>query len=190
MQPLLGERTALSEADWQALKDKLAPYAAWLAARPDAAAEGDGVRKLEQLAHYVRDLLQEHQMPAERVCFEITETAAIANLNTALKFIHGVKALGCRVALDDFGAGLSSFSYLKTLPADFLKIDGAFIRDMMDDPMDAAIVEAINTIGHVAGLKTIAEFVENDTVRARLVEIGVDYAQGYGIHRPEPFGAP
>jgi EAL domain-containing protein (putative c-di-GMP-specific phosphodiesterase class I) len=93
------------------------------------------------------------------------------------------------VALDDFGAGLSSFSYLKTIPADYLKIDGGFIKDMLDDPMDHAIVEAINRIGHVAGLKTVAEFVESDAVIQRLTEIGVDYAQGYGIQRPVPLQA-
>lgn len=140
----------------------------------------------ESFLGFVNETLARHAVPAANICFEITETAAIANLSHALTFIDGVKKLGCSVALDDFGAGLSSFSYLKTLPADFLKIDGAFVRDMLDDPMDAAIVEAINNIGHVAGLKTIAEFVENDAIRARLIEMGVDFAQGYGIHRPEP----
>ena len=135
---------------------------------------------------FVKSQLGRHGITASRICFEVTETAAIANLSNALAFIDGVKTMGCHVALDDFGAGLSSFSYLKTLPADFLKIDGAFVRDMLVDPMDAAIVEAINNIGHVAGLKTIAEFVESDAIRARLVEMGVDYAQGFGIHRPEP----
>jgi diguanylate cyclase (GGDEF)-like protein len=139
----------------------------------------------EAFLPYVKESLARNQLPASSICFEITETAAIANLNNALAFIDGVKTLGCHVALDDFGAGLSSFSYLKTLPADFLKIDGAFVRDMLDDPMDAAIVEAINSIGHVAGLKTIAEFVENEAIRSRLVDIGVDYVQGYGIHRPQ-----
>jgi diguanylate cyclase (GGDEF)-like protein len=139
---------------------------------------------------FVRAQLGHYGIAASRVCFEITETAAIANLNHALAFIDGVKTLGCHVALDDFGAGLSSFSYLKTLPADFLKIDGAFVRDMLDDPMDAAIVDAINNIGHVAGLKTIAEFVESDAIRARLLEMGIDYAQGFGIHKPEPLPAP
>lgn len=139
----------------------------------------------ETFLDYVKAQLAQHQLPASGICFEITETAAIANLNHALAFIDGVKTLGCHVALDDFGAGLSSFSYLKTLPADFLKIDGAFVRDMLDDPMDAAIVEAINSIGHVAGLKTIAEFVENDAIRSRLLEIGVDYVQGFGVHRPQ-----
>ncbi len=119
----------------------------------------------------------------------MTETAAIANLSNALSFIQNVKALGCKVALDDFGTGLSSFSYLKTLTADYLKIDGGFVRDMLQDPMDAAIVAAINNIGHVAGLKTIAEFVENTEIKSQLTEIGVDYAQGYGIHRPESITA-
>jgi diguanylate cyclase (GGDEF)-like protein len=137
------------------------------------------------LAH-VKESLRRTRLSPQSICFEITETAAIANLNNALAFIDGVKALGCHVALDDFGSGLSSFSYLKTLPADFLKIDGAFVRDMFNDPMDGAIVEAINSIGHVAGLKTIAEFVETEAIRTELVRIGVDYAQGFGIHRPEP----
>jgi diguanylate cyclase (GGDEF)-like protein len=136
---------------------------------------------------FIKTQLGHYGITAARICFEVTETAAIANLSHALAFIDGVKTLGCHVALDDFGAGLSSFSYLKTLPADFLKIDGAFVRDMLVDPMDAAIVDAINNIGHVAGLKTIAEFVESDAIRSRLVEMGVDYAQGFGIHRPEPF---
>lgn len=124
------------------------------------------------------------------ICFEITETAAIANLVNALDFIEQAKALGCRIALDDFGAGLSSFSYLKTIPTDFLKIDGSFVKDMLHDPMDHAIVESIHRVARVAGLKTIAESVESDAVRQRLIEIGVDYAQGNGIHRPQPLAAP
>ncbi|MFZ5493125.1 MAG: EAL domain-containing protein, partial [Pseudomonadota bacterium] len=144
----------------------------------------------ESFLDYVRRQLDRYGFPAEYLCFEITETAAIANLNHALAFIDGVRSLGCRVALDDFGAGLSSFTYLKTLHADYLKIDGAFVRDMLDDPMDAAIVEAVNTIGHVAGLQTIAEFVESEAILSRLAEIGVDYAQGYGIHWPAPLPEP
>ncbi len=134
----------------------------------------------------VRQALQRSGVPPAMICFEITETAAIANLPGALDFIGQAKGLGCRIALDDFGAGLSSFSYLKTIPADYLKIDGSFVRDMLDDPMDSAIVESVQRIARVAGLQTIAEFVESDAIRQRLVEIGVDYAQGYGIHRPEP----
>jgi EAL domain-containing protein (putative c-di-GMP-specific phosphodiesterase class I) len=87
--------------------------------------------------------------------------------------------------LDDFGAGLSSFSYLRTIPADYIKIDGSFIVTMLQDPMNHAIVDSINRIGHVAGLKTVAEFVESDEIKRRLIDLGVDYAQGYGIHMPE-----
>lgn len=140
----------------------------------------------ESFLPLVKQALSGSNIPPQSVCFEVTETAAIANLNHALTFIVGVKNLGCKVALDDFGTGLSSFSYLKTFAAaDYLKIDGGFVRDMLQDPMDAAIVQAINNIGQVAGMKTIAEFVENVDIQAKLTEIGVNYAQGYGIHKPE-----
>ena len=135
---------------------------------------------------YIRDKLEEYRIPRGTVCFEITETAAIANLGTAVEFIQEIREAGCLFALDDFGSGLSSFSYLRTIPADFLKIDGIFVRDMVDDPMDAAIVEAINSIGHVAGLRTIAEFVESAAIRERLRAVGVDFAQGFGISVPQP----
>jgi diguanylate cyclase (GGDEF)-like protein len=140
----------------------------------------------DQFAVYVTEQIKANGLSPALIGFEITETAVIANLSSAMHFIDKVKALGCRVALDDFGAGLSSFSYLKTIRADYLKIDGGFIKDMLDDPMDHAIVEAINNIGHVVGLKTIAEFVESDAIKQRLLEIGVDYAQGYAIERPAP----
>jgi diguanylate cyclase (GGDEF)-like protein len=137
---------------------------------------------------FLRQQLRTTGVPPEMLCFEVTETAAIGNLSRAISFMQGVREEGCRFALDDFGAGLSSFSYLKAIPADYLKIDGAFVRDIVDDPLDHAIVESINRVGHVVGLETIAEFVENDSIRDRLSEIGVDYAQGYGLHRPEPMG--
>ncbi|MEX0960987.1 MAG: EAL domain-containing protein [Burkholderiales bacterium] len=121
------------------------------------------------------------------ICFEITETAAIANLDSAARFINDLKALGCLFSLDDFGAGMSSFAYLKHLPVDFLKIDGGFVKDMADDPIDRSMVEAINSVGHVMGKKTIAEFVDSDRVMAALREIGVDFAQGYGVAKPKPF---
>jgi EAL domain-containing protein (putative c-di-GMP-specific phosphodiesterase class I) len=121
-----------------------------------------------------------------RLCFEVTETAAISNLKKASHFIKRIKELGCYFSLDDFGSGLSSFAYLKNLNVDYLKIDGAFVKDMLSNETDAAMVEAINQIGHVMGLKTIAEYVENHAILDAINHLGVDYAQGYGIHRPEP----
>ena len=131
--------------------------------------------------------IDEFNIDAGKICFEITETAAISNLSMATSFISSLKELGCHFALDDFGSGLSSFAYLKGLPVDYLKIDGMFVKDMVDDPIDHAMVKSINEIGHVMGMKTIAEFVENDAIKSKLAEIGVDYAQGYGIQKPQPF---
>jgi diguanylate cyclase (GGDEF)-like protein len=136
-------------------------------------------------AAYIRQQITRYNIPPELLCFEITETAAISNLREAVKFINEIRSFGCQFALDDFGAGLSSFSYLKTLPVDYLKIDGSFVRDIEEDPMDFAIVQAINEIGHVAGLHTIAEFVENDKILQSLRRIGVDIVQGYCIARPQ-----
>jgi diguanylate cyclase (GGDEF)-like protein/PAS domain S-box-containing protein len=123
----------------------------------------------------------------EKICFEITETAAISNLSKATIFISTLKEMGCRFALDDFGSGLSSFGYLKHLPVDYLKIDGMFVKDIIDDPIDYAMVKSINEIGQVMGMQTIAEFVENDEIKGMLGAIGVNHAQGYGIDKPHPF---
>ncbi|MEM8805076.1 MAG: EAL domain-containing protein [Cyanobacteria bacterium P01_G01_bin.38] len=131
------------------------------------------------------------QVPAlgEQLCFEITETAAIANLNQAANFMHRLKQLGCQFALDDFGGGMSCFEFLKELPIDYLKIDGKFIDEIAHDPATYAIVEAINHVGHVMGLKTIAEFVNTPEIRQCLEKIGVDYVQGYTIAKPQPLEA-
>jgi len=140
----------------------------------------------EQMLEYIVGQLEDSGVAPECICFEITETAAIANLTRATRFMQVLKGMGCRFSLDDFGSGMSSFGYLKHLRVDYLKIDGSFVRDMVEDEVDHAMVEAINRIGHVMGIRTIAEFVENDAILDRLRTMGVDFAQGYGIHKPEP----
>jgi len=134
---------------------------------------------------YIQQQISHYNISPELLCFEITETAAISNLSEAVKFINEIRSFGCLFALDNFGSGLSSFSYLKTLPVDYLKIDGSFVRDIEMDPMNFAIVQAINEIGHVAGLHTIAEFVENEKTLESLRDIGVDFVQGYCIAHPQ-----
>lgn len=140
----------------------------------------------ESLSDFVCEQIAANRVRPDSICFEITETVAISNYQSAVRFMQEMRGIGCAFALDDFGSGLSSFAYLKSLPVDFLKIDGAFIRNIANDPMDRAIVEAIHRVAHVAGLRTIAEFVENDATIQVLREIGVDFAQGYGIGMPEP----
>ncbi|MFN0317978.1 MAG: EAL domain-containing protein [Burkholderiales bacterium] len=141
----------------------------------------------ERFLEFAREQIQQFRGPRETVCFEITETTAITNLDKATHFIEQLKIEGCKFSLDDFGAGMSSFAYLKHLPVDYLKIDGGFVKDMADDPIDRAMVVAINNIGHVMGKQTIAEFVHNEQVLAALLEIGVDYVQGYAVAKPRPF---
>jgi diguanylate cyclase (GGDEF)-like protein len=138
----------------------------------------------ESFADFVLDQFSRTQAPTSKICFEITETAAIANLDNARDFMNRMKIIGCRFSLDDFGTGLSSYSYLRNLPVDFVKIDGVFIKELDKNPSDYAVVRSINEIGHYLGKKTIAEFVENDAILTQLREIGVDYAQGYGIEKP------
>jgi two-component system CheB/CheR fusion protein len=129
-------------------------------------------------------LFEDHKIPGNKICFEITETAVISNLFSANRFMHSLKQLGCVFALDDFGTGLSSFQYLKTLPVEYLKIDGMFIRDILDDPIDLAMVKSISEIGQVMGKQIIAEYVESELVLEKLKEMGLNYAQGFYLGAP------
>jgi diguanylate cyclase (GGDEF)-like protein/PAS domain S-box-containing protein len=138
------------------------------------------------LADYVLDRITRHSVAPEHLCFEITETEAMRNVARAMRFIERVRAVGCKVALDDFGAGMSSFGYLKNLPVDTIKIDGSFVRDIESDPMSRSIVEAICKIGHQRGLDVVAEWVADPGIVPLLRELGVDYGQGFALHRPEP----
>lgn len=138
-----------------------------------------------ELLNKIKAMIAEREIDPRCISFEITETAAISNLTQAQRFITDLKKIGCQFALDDFGSGLSSFAYLKNLPVDYLKIDGAFVKDMLKDPIDRALVESIHRVGNVMKLKTIAEFVENAEILEELREIGVDFAQGYGISYPK-----
>lgn len=135
---------------------------------------------------FVCDLLERNRALASKLCFEITETAAISNLSQARAFIDAVKARGCRMALDDFGSGLSSFGYLRQLPADILKIDGTFVRDMDTDPVSHATVRAISELGRELQMEVVAEWVETAEVAGALTRLGVQGLQGYAIERPQP----
>lgn len=140
-----------------------------------------------EFQEFVINKFKDSDIPAGKICFEITETAAITNLSAAKSFIEKMKELGCLFSLDDFGSGLSSFGYLKNMDVDYLKIDGMFVKDIVDDSIDYAMVKSINEIGQVMGMKTIAEFVETDAIKKELGKIGVNYVQGYGISKPKPF---
>ncbi len=139
----------------------------------------------EKFLPFVIDQFQMSGLDATKICFEITETAAIASYSQANRFINALKELGCKFALDDFGTGLSSFGYLKHFPVDFLKIDGSFVKEILHDPIDREMVRSINEIGHLTGKKTIAEFAENAEIITMLKGMGVDYAQGYGVSEPK-----
>ncbi|NOT84519.1 MAG: EAL domain-containing protein, partial [Methylococcaceae bacterium] len=138
----------------------------------------------QKVLHFIENKIKQSSLPAQKICFEITETAAIANLTLATEFINRLKEYGCKFSLDDFGSGLSSFAYLKNLPVDFLKIDGFFIKDIKHDLVDFAMVKSINDIGHIMGKKTIAEFVENEEVLHILQALNVDFAQGHFTGKP------
>ncbi len=140
----------------------------------------------DEVLNFILDRIERNAVAPSKLCFEVTETAAISDIVQATRFICTLRERGCLFALDDFGSGFSSFTYLKSLPVDFVKIDGSFMRDIANDSVDLAMVKSINDIGHVLGKKTIAEFVEDENVLALLKAVGVDYAQGYEIGRPTP----
>jgi diguanylate cyclase (GGDEF)-like protein len=139
-------------------------------------------------ASFVLDRLQRHGVPADRICFEITETAAVASMIRVVELMGQLRKAGCRFSLDDFGAGMASFGYLKNLPVDYVKIDGSFIRNLETDPVSASIVRAVTEIGHQLGLKVVAEWVGDERTVETLRRAKVDYAQGYHVHRPELAG--
>ena len=139
----------------------------------------------EKFLPFVVEQFQMSGIDATKICFEITETAAIASYSQANRFINALKELGCKFALDDFGTGLSSFGYLKHFPVDFLKIDGSFVKEILHDPIDREMVRSINEIGHLTGKQTIAEFAENEEIITMLRGMGIDYAQGYGVSEPK-----
>ncbi|MCH8137317.1 MAG: EAL domain-containing protein, partial [Proteobacteria bacterium] len=138
----------------------------------------------DRFLQFVIDELKRHKLPKNAICFEITETAAISNLSRVVHFMNTLKKLGCMFSLDDFGSGLSSFTYLKNLPVDFLKIDGQFVSNVVDDSVDESMVKAISEVGHAMGIQTIAERVESKEVLDKLGELGIEFAQGYYIARP------
>lgn len=167
---------------------------AWLQALPDARAirtlsinlSGQSIGDRAFHRHAIESFRAAGARICAQVCVEITETAAVTNMADAAVFIGQLRALGVQVALDDFGAGASSFGYLKTLPVDYLKIDGQFVRDLVDDPLDEAAVRCFAEVAQIVGVKTVAEFVDRPEVLAKLRALGIDYAQGFLLHRPAP----
>jgi diguanylate cyclase (GGDEF)-like protein len=166
----------------------------WLQALPDVKAirtlsinlSGQSIGDRAFHRHAIESFRAAGPRICAQVCVEITETAAVTNMTDAAIFIRQIRALGVQVALDDFGAGASSFGYLKTLPVDYLKIDGQFVRDVVDDPMDEATVRCFAEVARIVGVKTVAEFVDRPEVLAKLRAMGIDYAQGFLLHRPAP----
>lgn len=140
----------------------------------------------KNLTDFIFDLFKRNNVYPKNICFEITETAAISNFAEAINFAQAMRSIGCEIALDDFGSGLSSFAYLKNLPVDYLKIDGSFVRDIDNSPINFAMVRSINELGQIMGIKTVAECVETQEALNRLKSIAINYVQGYFLHLPEP----
>jgi diguanylate cyclase (GGDEF)-like protein len=169
----------------------------WFEERPQCIARVGGIAinltaaavESEGFGEFLGRRLERSRVPPSLLCLELTETSAVQDLSRAQRLIAGARALGCRIALDDFGTGFCSFAYLKSLQADYFKIDASFVRELAESAPALAIVRSIADIAHVMDRRTVAEGVESDAVRERLVALGVDYAQGYAIHRPEPLEA-
>lgn len=140
----------------------------------------------DRLLGFIESLFEQYEVAPERICFEITETAAVASLAKTADLVRQLQKAGCTFSIDDFGVGYSSFDYLKRLPVDYVKIDGSFVKEIENSPSDLAMVKSINEIAHALGRKTIAEFVESASIREQLKLIGVDYVQGYGVEKPKP----
>ena len=165
---------------------------AWVERNPEVVAQLDGLNinlsgaslSDDAFLDYVASVIKRPSVPADKLCFEVTETAAVASLHYTADFMREMKRLDCRFALDDFGTGMSSYAYLQHLPVDFVKIDGIFVRDIADNLTNYAMVRSINELSHFLGIQTIAEFVEDMEALETLQEINVDFAQGYGISRP------
>ncbi len=164
----------------------------WIAANPSAFATAGGFAinlsatslSSPEVMNYLQKVLPDRSFPTSKITFEITETAAIGSYGAAQDFIREIRRYGCKFALDDFGSGFTSYAHLKNLRTDSLKIDGSFVKDMLKNPGDHAMVKSMNDIGHSLGLRTVAEYVESPQILEALREIGVDYAQGYAIHKP------
>jgi EAL domain-containing protein (putative c-di-GMP-specific phosphodiesterase class I) len=178
---LFSSRSAEWRRLWEEYEDKEEPFPILCAVNLSATSLND-----DMFPAFLKEQIEYYGMPPQALCLEITETSAIANLNKASNFMRELSRLGCRFALDDFGSGMSSFAYLKDLPVHYLKIDGAFVRGMDQNPVNHAMVEAIAHIASVMGIETVAEFVEDQALIEKLALLGVDYAQGYGIHKPAP----
>jgi len=140
----------------------------------------------DKLLDFIEALFEDYAVPPEKICFELTETAAVANLTKTADLVRYFQRVGCTFSIDDFGTGFSSYDYLKRLPVDYVKIDGSFVKEIERSSSDLAMVKSINEIAHVLGRKTIAEYVETLSIRERLAEIGIDYVQGYGVEHPRP----
>ncbi|MEC8417780.1 MAG: EAL domain-containing protein, partial [Pseudomonadota bacterium] len=135
---------------------------------------------------FVLNAFENYNIPYHKICFEVIESVAIIKMEDTLSFMRTFNRLGCTFALDDFGSGFSSYSYLKSLPVSQVKIDGMFIKDMLNDSVDTAMVASINDVAKAMGMQTVGEFVESDAIMIELGKIGIDFAQGFGVAKPAP----